>query len=401
MSLRHGTPLWLAQGPAPIETLPLSSDATADVAILGAGITGALLAYTLVRSGFSVIVLDKRPLGTGSTAASTGLLQYEIDVPLLELIEKVGEAPAVHAYRRGLEAINELESLVRSLNADCGFARCDTLYFASHFWHRHRLAQQYECLRHFGFDVEWLDRAGLAEATSIAAAGAIRARGDAQIDPYRLTQALLHQAIAHGAQAYSNTEVLEIAADQSPAVLLTGSHRVTADKIVFATGYDSNRYLRTKLGSLHSTFAVVSEPLKSNAGWPADCLLWETARPYFYARRSEDGRAIIGGEDTSFSSDHYSDRLIEHKAKKLAERFAELFPQIEFIPEFAWGGVFGESADGLAYIGRPPDQPNCYFAIGYGGNGITFSVIAANLIRDQLLRRPNPDAHVFGFERAT
>jgi glycine/D-amino acid oxidase-like deaminating enzyme len=55
--------------------------------------------------------------------------------------------------------------------------------------------------------------------------------------------------------------------------------------------------------------------------------------------------------------------------------------------------------DGLAYIGQLADRPNVYFALGYGGNGITFSVIAAQLISDLYCGRPNADAAVFRFER--
>ena len=58
-----------------------------------------------------------------------------------------------------------------------------------------------------------------------------------------------------------------------------------------------------------------------------------------------------------------------------------------------------ETADGLAYIGTLPKFPRCYFALGFGGNGITFSVTAAELVRDALLGRQNEYAEVFRFDR--
>ena len=66
---------------------------------------------------------------------------------------------------------------------------------------------------------------------------------------------------------------------------------------------------------------------------------------------------------------------------------------------YAWSGTFGETEDGLAYIGETPELPGVYFTLGYGGNGMTYSVIAAELIRDAFLGRPNPDAAIFSFER--
>jgi glycine/D-amino acid oxidase-like deaminating enzyme len=174
---------------------------------------------------------------------------------------------------------------------------------------------------------------------------------------------------------------------------------IRARRIVFATGYESQKYVRQKIGGLNSTYAVASEPLESFAGWPDGCLIWETARPYFYARQSEDGRAMIGGDDTAFHDDHERDRLVERKVERLKARFEKLFPAIQFTPAYAWAGTFGETKDGLAYIGQPDDQPRAYFAVGYGGNGITFGVIAARLITDLYVGRPNADAAIFRFGR--
>ena len=61
--------------------------------------------------------------------------------------------------------------------------------------------------------------------------------------------------------------------------------------------------------------------------------------------------------------------------------------------------TFGETKDGLAFIGQIRQMPRCYFALGFGGNGITYSVIAAEIIRDALLQRPNADARLFRFDR--
>jgi hypothetical protein len=73
--------------------------------------------------------------------------------------------------------------------------------------------------------------------------------------------------------------------------------------------------------------------------------------------------------------------------------------QIDLEVLYTWAGTFGETKNDLAYIGQTPEFPHAYFAIGYGGNGITFSVIAAKIITDLHLGRPNPDADIFRFER--
>jgi glycine/D-amino acid oxidase-like deaminating enzyme len=399
MSLRSGTSFWQILGPPPIDAEPLTSDVACEVAILGGGITGALVAYRLAKEGVDTVLLDKRDLGTGSTAASTGLLQYEVDTPLVDLIEMVGQERAVHAYRRGLAAIDEIEELVGDLGDPCGFARRDSLYFASHFWHCRRLRREFECRRRHGFAVELLDAAALRGISTIAARAAIQSTGDGQINPYRLTQKLLARASEHGLRCWSKTEVLSIDETYGGVRLMTAQATVSARRIVYATGYDSRRYWPDDPGSLHCTYAVVSEPLASFPGWPSGMLIWETARPYFYARQTEDGRAMIGGADSAFAADHKRDGLVQRRVARVARRFQRLFPDIPFEPAYGWAGTFGESPDGMPYIGQPPGRSSAYFAIGYGGNGITFSTIASRLITDLYLGRANADAGVFGFDR--
>jgi glycine/D-amino acid oxidase-like deaminating enzyme len=71
-------------------------------------------------------------------------------------------------------------------------------------------------------------------------------------------------------------------------------------------------------------------------------------------------------------------------------------------PAFAWAGTFAETEDGLPFFG-PHEQygPRVHFAMAYGGNGITYSLIGAELIRDALLGKKHPCAALFGFARLT
>jgi glycine/D-amino acid oxidase-like deaminating enzyme len=399
MDLRTGTSFWRTIDTRPIAADPLQGEIDCEVAVIGGGITGALVGHALTRAGVDTVLVDRRDLGTGSTAASTGLLQYEIDTPLVDLIKTVGEAHAVHAYRRGLRAIDEIQELVSTLGDDCGFARRSTIYFASRPEDVAELKNEYECRRYFGFDVELWNADRLRERTSIASPAAIYSTGDGQIDPLRFTRCLLEQARENGLRLFSKTCVRQIHRLPARFVLSSEAGQINARVLVYASGYESGQFLPARVGSLHSTYAVASEPLASTAGWPDNCLIWETARPYFYARKTADGRAIIGGEDTEYSDDHTQDTLVHEKAQKLVRRCKSLLPSIDFVPACAWAGTFGETEDGLAYIGTLPGRDREYFTMGYGGNGITFSQIAARLAVDLYLGRPNDDAAVFRFGR--
>ena len=108
---------------------------------------------------------------------------------------------------------------------------------------------------------------------------------------------------------------------------------------------------------------------------------------------------MIGGRDESYYNPVKRDKLIKIKSKQLTNDFNRLFPDVSFKPEFRWTGTFGSTKDGLPFIGTLGKQSNIYYALGFGGNGITFSVIAAQIIIDLIQGKANPDASVFSFDR--
>jgi hypothetical protein len=108
MNFRSSEPFWLLHNGLPTTYPSLDRDLRCDVAIMGAGISGALISWRLAQAGIAHVVIDKRHAGMGSTCANTGLLQYEIDTPLHELLKKIGERDAAHSYRLCLTAVKEL-----------------------------------------------------------------------------------------------------------------------------------------------------------------------------------------------------------------------------------------------------------------------------------------------------
>jgi glycine/D-amino acid oxidase-like deaminating enzyme len=116
-------------------------------------------------------------------------------------------------------------------------------------------------------------------------------------------------------------------------------------------------------------------------------------------RTTVDGRAIVGGEDASYRNPVLRDAVVAKKAAKLEKRFREMFPAISLQPAYAWAGTFGETEDGLAYIGSVPELPRCFFTLGFGGNGITYSVVAAEIVTDSIQGKTHPDARLFRFDR--
>ena len=113
MDLKSGLPFWLIKNGLSENYKRLENDIATEVFIIGSGITGALVAHFLCENDVKCIIVDRRMESTGSTTASTAQLQYEIDVFLFDLIEKVGEKEAVQAYKMCLESISTLEKIIK------------------------------------------------------------------------------------------------------------------------------------------------------------------------------------------------------------------------------------------------------------------------------------------------
>jgi glycine/D-amino acid oxidase-like deaminating enzyme len=400
MDLRTGAAFWPIRNGL-LATYPaLDRDETADVVVIGAGVTGALTAHRLVSAGAEVVVLDRRDVASGSTAATTGLLLYETDTSLVELGTAIGEQEGARAWRLGLEAIDAIEALCDELGDPCGFARRPSLYLASSRRDAKALVLEHERRTAYGFDVDHLSRDDLRARYGIDRPAALYSRGAGEIDAFRFTHRVLQSAAARGARIYDRTEVTAVTpSDDGVSIATARGPAVRARRLVWAAGYETIEYVPKRVGRMHSTWAFVSEPVADFGAWRDRAHVWETARPYVYLRTTDDRRVMIGGEDEPFSTRHESLRRLARKTRTLADRGAALFPSLPLEAAYSWSGVFSTTKDGLPYIGGAPDHPHAWFALGYGGNGITFAMTAADLIRDGWRGRSNPDAHIFRFGR--
>jgi glycine/D-amino acid oxidase-like deaminating enzyme len=401
MRLRSKEPYWLLKNGILHAYPSLRKDISCDVLVMGGGITGALLAYQVASEGYRTVLIDKRDVSQGSTSATTSLLQYEIDEPLYSLKKKVGDAVAIESYRQGIVAIAQLGKLVDKLDIDCDFEKRRSLYIAHSKKDAKWLAEECRHRAEARIKVRWLSGEELEQEFNIHGGGAILSEDAASVDGYSLAHGLLTYAVEHlNLEIYDHTEVTRVKYDQHKNFVRTDSdHQITAQHVIYATGYESHEILKHKVADLISTYACISEPLDALPAILNDTVLWNTHDPYLYVRSTPDNRILVGGADEKFKDPERRDRLIEKKEVELMEQFGHLMPGVPFIPDFSWAGTFGVTKDSLPYIGGHPDFPQSYFVLGFGGNGITFSVMGMQMISDALAGRPNRFLEYFRFGR--
>lgn len=401
MDLKSGYPFWAVKNGLMQAFPKLETDVKCDVAIIGGGITGALIADELAGHGHDVCVLDQRDVGWGSTSASTALLQYEIDTHMVDLAKDYGEDDAVLAYRACADAIDLLAEKSAEVR-DVDFARMRSLYYASKRRHRSDLEEEFAMRQRHGFAVEWLEPEQVREAYGFDAPCAILSDKAARIDPYRMAHRLLERLQRAGGHVHDRTPVTHIAANARGVELETaGGARVRAKYLVMAAGYASQKFLRKGVAKNRSSYAFITDPIDPALLGPLnDTMVWESARPYLYMRTTGDGRLLIGGEDDDIDIASRRDAQVNAKARNLAKQVSKLFPHLPVEPAFAWAGTFAETKDGLPWFGAHKQHgPRVLFAMAYGGNGISYSMLGAGLLRALIERRKHPLARLFGFER--
>ena len=278
MDLKSGAPFWALRNGLMTAFAPLKQDIRCDVLIVGAGITGALIADRFSRAGLAVCVVDQREVAYGSTSASTALLQYEIDTELHALAERYGLADATLAYQscvKAVYALHRLASSLRGLDAQ----PMQSLYLASHWYHRQRLLDEGALRQRQGLAVEVLKEDELRKRFGLSAPAALLSTDAAQIDPYQLTHALLRRVRRRGGGVHDHTRIAEFASHRRGVRATTAQGcRIEAGNLVMAAGYESARHLEQKLAKNRSSYAYITDALTGSLGPLDRVLIWESAR---------------------------------------------------------------------------------------------------------------------------
>ncbi len=398
MNLHSSHPYWSVRNGLLQAYPPLERDVRSDAVVIGGGITGALLSDALVRAGSTCTIIDRRDIGQGSTSASTALLQYEIDTPLHDLAARIGRRPAERAYRLGVKAIGQIAALCQG--SDSSFASRPSLLLARDERALEELELELKARRKARLDVSWVGSSELRRRYGVDRTGAIRSAVAGEVDPYRLSHWLLTRHVnGGGLRVFDRTKALAYEINSRGVVLRTDrGPTIRAKSVFFASGYETREFFPRRIVRIRSTYATISEPMADLDWWGERALLWETGDPYLYSRTTPDNRIIVGGEDDAITGARERDGQLGRKAAALRRKFTNLTGRT-FESAFSWAGPFGSTKDGLAYIGPHPSFPRAYFALGFGGNGITFSAIAARILRDLFLGKANADAALFCFRR--
>jgi glycine/D-amino acid oxidase-like deaminating enzyme len=396
--LRDGAAVWTEYAEPTIKGTRLERSITTEIVLVGAGISGAMLAQSLAAAGKRPVIVDRRRAALlGSTAASTALLQFELDTPLTQLSRRIGRRRAERVWLASRDAVNELRTRTHQLGIRAHFKTRPSLYLAGNVLDARGLQREAAQRQRIGLASEYLDRKALRHHFGIDRVAALLSHGNAEANPIELAAGYLRQAIKDGARLHAPHDIVDIDCTRRGTTLTTqdGIH-IHGRHIVFCTGYELAKIVPPGRNQIFSTWAIATRP-QPQAIWPQKALIWESSEPYLYVRTTPDGRVICGGEDEEFADTDKRDALTAVKSLRIQRKLQRLFPLIDARAVVSWSGSFGANPRGMPTIGAIPGYPKCYAVLGYGGNGITFSMLAAKLITAAILGKEVPEAKLFAF----
>ncbi|TCT16342.1 glycine/D-amino acid oxidase-like deaminating enzyme [Natranaerovirga pectinivora] len=402
MKLYAGTPYWSLISDTKKKKYPkLVENIECDVLIVGGGITGALSSYYMNQANIDTVLIDKNAFASGSTMVNTSLLHYEIDTTLYKLSKMYGKPNAIRCFQLCRRALYDLKSMLNDTGLDCEYVRRKSLYVSTSIIEDIKLLAEYHSRRSAGFKASFVSKINMKKYFNLPYNSGIYSYDGAEINPYLLTKNLIDYTTTKGLRAYENTELISIDFKKDYNIAHTKDAVIKAKKIIFATGYECQSLVDSYTSTnFYVTYNLTTKPItNAHKLWKDNSLIWEAKNPYNHIRRTKDNRIIVGGYDTSYKGYMPNAYELEKKGELLYKQLHHLFPKLDIEKDFVSAGLFARTKDDLGYVGDVEEYPNCYFILGYGANGILYSIIGSQIIRDLYLHGYHHDAALFSFYR--
>jgi glycine/D-amino acid oxidase-like deaminating enzyme len=326
------------------------------------------------------------------------MLLWDVDRSLSQLVDFYGFERAVRAYRASLAAAHGLVRLARQLRIDCDMRRRNALYLAAGDRADDLVAEAALRVR-AGLPSTFLDFTVLKECYGVLRAGAVLSPEAADADPAALAVGLLNIAIERGARLRKGEAIGFDSHGSGVTVSFSDGFEAEARHVVLATGYVMPKLVRATVQEVSSSWVIATTPQLEKL-WPEGALIWEATENYHYARTTANGRIIFGGEDDRHLVEpEERDAATPDKTRRLTEKLKAQWPSAETRLDYRWSGTFDSTRDGLPLIGPVDGAPRICAAYGYGGNGITFSYLAAHLIATYFAGGTSPLLNDFAITR--
>ena len=403
MRTRYGSSPWVHALESSRPASPrFRGDRTADVVVIGAGMTGCAIAYACAKAGLDTVVLEAERVGQGSTGRGAGLLAVDPGPSFRDVVAAHGLRDARYVFQAWRHGAVDGAALLRRLRIPCQLAPRDAVLVARDDDAR-ELRREFDARRAAGLRLLWQTPRQLLTKTKLSSAGGIRVPGGFTVDPYRACLGLATAGARRGAAYFEQSPVTKVRFTRKDADVIVARGTIRAGTVVVTTGSATAEFkpLRRHF-TRRETYCVLTEPVSADVrkqlADPA-LVLADRATPPHRIRWAAGDRLLIGGADQGETSTKAKPAVLVQRTGQLMYELLMTYPVISGLrPEYGWDAAYGDSSDGVMYVGAHRNYPHHLFALG-GSGSLTGAFVASRVVLDALRGAPDKADRVFGWTR--
>lgn len=406
----YGQPYWTRKATTPARgtraaAKPLKGAHTADVVVIGGGLTGCATAYLLADAGLNVVLLEAETLTSGATRRAMGTILPTPDVAYGAATKAAGTRAAKVFFTEVRKSAKDLPAVLKKLKISCDVTPAELMVNAPFTNDAALLKKEIAARKAARLDGTWVAQAAAQAALVTETQGAMRLKDCATIDPVKAARGFADAAIKKGVRIIEHARVKKTTFTRKTVTVVLDGATVTSTGVVVATGepgkvfHQLERHVRKTTG-----YMVVTEPLTAamrTAVGPRASLYTESTESPRWLRWLPDNRAMFTGLAGPEVAAPLRDKAVVARANQLMYELSLRYPDVSGLPPaYGWDLPVVTTADGLPWIGPHRNYPFHFFAMAFGWHGEAFAWLAAQAARRHFTGKSTKDDAMLGFARA-
>jgi glycine/D-amino acid oxidase-like deaminating enzyme len=383
----------------------LRGDHTADVVVIGGGLTGTAAAYTLAHAGAKVILLEADQLAGGQTASGIGVIVPEPDALIRDVEAFRTRGVARLAWDEARRSAADFASALKKLATKSDLEPAEMFINAPDGAAAALLKREQAARKEARVAAPWVPAVAVRRDLATDSDGAIRLHEASRYDPVRAALGLAGAAEAKGARLFERSRVTRTRFTRKYADVLLDGARIRTTGVVVATGEPGavfgqlRRHVRYQDG-----YVVVTAPL--NAAMRREvgrrtAVMTDRAGSTHWLRWLAEDRVLFAGAAQPVVAQKLRDRALVQRAGQLMYELSLRYPAVSGVaPAWSWDVPVVTTMDGLPWIGAHRNYPFHFFAIALGWHGDAISWFAARAAARHFCGEPKKEDDAFGFLRA-
>lgn len=362
----------------------LNNNISTDVCVIGGGIAGVSIGYSLSKNNVDFVLLEKDNICDNTTKFSTAKITSQHNLIYSDILKKFDFKKAKLYLEANNNALQNIEKIIQEENIDCEYIKQDSFVFTNDLLYKQNIDEEYQALKILNYeDVELVSNVDIPFDIKYA----IKFKNQAMFNPKKYVISLANIINKH---IFENCHVKKIKRKNGYYEIQTDTNTVVCNKVILATHFpikDIPGFHFLKM--YQNTSYVIVADIGKNSFNGMYINVEKPTLSFRSLKLNNSNILLVGGNNIKTG-----DVVNENKFTILENKAKEIYPDCKIIKR--WDTQDCITLDKIPYIGKfSCFLPNFYIATGFNKWGMTTSNVAANIITDMILNRKNKYEEVF------